>query len=73
VADAARAKLSWMVVVASLLLLALLLYLMFANYLPAKQRIANLELELKELYGREAALQTRIQELERELAAARSR
>jgi hypothetical protein len=88
-----------MLVASSLLLLGLLLYLMFANYLPAKQRIIGLERELKEVYAREVALQTRlaqqdtrgrdqqvttlraerdalarrIEELERELAAARPR
>jgi hypothetical protein len=88
-----------MLVASSFLLLGLLLYLMFANYLPAKQRILGLERELKEVYAREVALQTRlaqqnaraqdpqvttlraerdalarrIEELERELAAARPR
>lgn len=101
VADAARAKLPWTLVASSVLLLVLLLYILFVSYLPAKQRIAGLESELKAVYAREAALQTRlaqqdqrtsgrdqqvsalraerdtltrrIQELERELAVARSR
>lgn len=60
VTDSPRAKLPWMLVTASVLLLALLLYVMFANYLPVKQRIGLLEAELKEVYGREAALQTKL-------------
>jgi predicted nucleic acid-binding Zn-ribbon protein len=88
-----------MLVASCVLLLALLLYVLLGAYLPAKQRIAGLEAELKEVYARESALQTRlaqdprtirdqqlsalraerdalnrrIQELERELAAARAR
>jgi len=99
VAKIARPKLPWMLVASSLLLLGLLLYVMFVNYLPAKQRITGLERELKEVYAREVSLQTRlaqqdprlrdqqmtslraerealvrrIEELERELAAARPR
>jgi type II secretory pathway component PulM len=99
VAHVTRARLPWTLVAASLLLFALLVYVLFASYLPAKQRIAGLESELKEVYAREAALQNRlaiqdarpgrdqvsglraerdalarrIQELERELTAARNR
>jgi septal ring factor EnvC (AmiA/AmiB activator) len=101
VADGPRPKLPWLLVVASVLLAALLAYTLFAGYLPAKQRIARLERELKDLYAREAELQTklaqgeqrhalrerqlqavtterdalgrRLDELERELAAARRR
>lgn len=60
VAAVTRAKLPWTLVAASLLLFALLLYVLFASYLPAKQRIAGLESELKEVYAREAALQNRL-------------
>jgi hypothetical protein len=60
VANVTRAKLPWTLVAASLLLFALLLYVMLASYLPAKQRIAGLESELKEVYAREAALQNRL-------------
>jgi len=83
VANLARPKLPWMLVASSLLLLGLLLYVMLVNYLPAKQRITSLERELKEVYAREVsltslraereALARRIEELERELAAARPR
>lgn len=65
-ADATRAKLPWMLVASSLLFFVLLLYVLFSSYVPAKQRIAGLESELRAVYAR-------IQELERELAAARSR
>ena len=48
----------WLLVAASVLLLAIILYLFFAAYLPAKQRLARLEAELKQVYAREAQLQT---------------
>jgi len=43
-----------------MVLLLLVLYVLFVGYLPAKQRVAGLEAELKDLYKREADLQTRI-------------
>ncbi len=49
-----------MLVASSVLFLALLLYVMFVSYLPTKQRVAHLETELKEVYAREVALQTRM-------------
>lgn len=97
VPDQPRSARPWLLVVASALLVGLVLYVMFAAWLPAKHRMVRLEAELKEVYAREAALQTRlaqqelrerqaaalraerdalarrIEELERELAAARSR
>jgi len=97
----ARPGVPWLLVAGSVLLVLLFLYLMFGAYLPAKRRVAGLESELKSLYAREAALQTRVaqqegreklrdqqmlaltaerdalaqrlQDLERELAAARPR
>jgi septal ring factor EnvC (AmiA/AmiB activator) len=60
VPDGARPKFPWFLVIASALLAALLAYTLFAGYLPAKQRIARLERELKELYAREAELQTKL-------------
>jgi cell division protein FtsB len=60
VAKVIRARLPWTLVAASLLLFALLLYVLLGSYLPAKQRIAGLESELKEVYAREAALQNRL-------------
>jgi septal ring factor EnvC (AmiA/AmiB activator) len=49
-----------MLVAASVLLLLITLYLFFGAYLPAKQRLARLELELKQVYAREAQLQTKL-------------
>jgi hypothetical protein len=97
VVDAPRGRFPWFLVVASVLLAILLGYTLFFGYLPAKQRIVRLERELKDLYAREAELQTklaqgeqrqrqlsaaaaerdaiarRLEDLERELAAARGR
>jgi type II secretory pathway component PulM len=97
VVDAPRGRFPWFLVVAGVLLAVLLGYTLFFGYLPAKQRIVRLELELKDLYAREAELQTklaqgeqrqrqlsaaaaerdaiarRLEDLERELAAARGR
>lgn len=53
-----------MLVAASVLLAALLLYVLFAAYLPAKQRATRLENELRDLYRREAELQTRLAQQE---------
>ena len=100
-AEGPRSKFPWFLVVASVLLAGLLAYTLFAGYLPAKQRISRLERELKDLYAREAELQTkvvqneqrgdvryrqlaattaerdaiarRLEDLERELAAARTK
>jgi septal ring factor EnvC (AmiA/AmiB activator) len=60
VADRPNAKIPWFLVVASVVLLLLVLYVLFVGYLPSKQRVAGLEAELKDLYKREAELQTRI-------------
>jgi septal ring factor EnvC (AmiA/AmiB activator) len=69
VADGPRATFPWLLVVASLLLALLLAYTLFGAYLPARQRIASLERELKELYAREAELQTRVAQNEQRGAA----
>ena len=58
--DRPVSKLPWLLVAASMLLVALILYLLFVGYLPAKQRAAGLEAELKDLYKREAELQTKL-------------
>jgi septal ring factor EnvC (AmiA/AmiB activator) len=42
------------------MLTLLLAYTLFGGYLPAKQRVASLERELRQLYQREAELQTRL-------------
>ena len=53
-----------MLVAGSALLVVLILYVLFAGFLPAKQRVGRLEAELKEVYAREAALQTKLQQME---------
>jgi type II secretory pathway component PulM len=63
--DRSRVRVPWLLVAGSALLLLLLLYVLFAAYLPAKQRIASLEAELKDLYAREAALQNTLAQQER--------
>jgi septal ring factor EnvC (AmiA/AmiB activator) len=60
VTDAPRARLPWLLVAASVLLVVLLAYTLFGAYLPAKRRLAGLERELKETYAREAELQTKV-------------
>ena len=64
VADRPNAKIPWFLVAASVVLLLLVLYVLFVGYLPSKHRVAGLEAELKDLYKREAELQTRIQRYE---------
>src|SRR5215510_13424945 len=58
--DGEHPKIPWPIVGARVLLLLEILYLLFVGYLPAKQRIAGLEAELKDLYRREAELQSKI-------------
>ena len=60
--DPPRAQLPWLLVAASVLLLVIVLYLFFGAYLPAKQRLARLDAELKQVYGREAQLQSRLEQ-----------
>lgn len=60
VADHPRARLPWLLVAASVLLVVLVLYVLFAAYLPAKQKVAGLERELRDLYRREAEMQTKL-------------
>jgi Tfp pilus assembly protein PilN len=69
VADATKGRLPWLLVIASLVLAALLGYTLFVGYLPAKQRIVGLERELKDVYTREADLDTRQAQRERQLQA----
>ena len=59
-ADRPSGRFPWLLITASTLLVLVILYVLFVGYLPAKQRIAGLEAELKDLYKREAELQTRI-------------
>jgi septal ring factor EnvC (AmiA/AmiB activator) len=60
VADPPRASLPWLLVAASVLLLVIVLYLFFGAYLPAKQRLGRLEAELQQVYAREMALQSQL-------------
>jgi septal ring factor EnvC (AmiA/AmiB activator) len=60
VADRPNARIPWFLVAASMVLLLLVLYVLFVGYVPSKQRVTGLEAELKDLYKREAELQTRI-------------
>jgi septal ring factor EnvC (AmiA/AmiB activator) len=60
VADVPRARLPWVLVAAGLILAALLAYTLFGGYLPAKRRVASLERELRQVYLREAELQTTV-------------
>lgn len=68
VGDRPRSAVPWLLVAASALFGALMLYVMFAGYLPAKHRAARLEDELKGLYAREAQLQTQLVQTEQRLA-----
>jgi septal ring factor EnvC (AmiA/AmiB activator) len=68
VADRPNAKIPWFLVAASMVLLLLVLYVLFVGYLPSKQRVAGLEAELKDLYKREADLQTRISQQDQRYA-----
>ena len=66
--DAPRARLPWLLVAASVLLAVLLAYTLFGAYLPAKRRLASLERELKDVYAREAELQTKVAKSEQTYA-----
>ncbi len=59
-ADGPNARIPWFLVLASAILLLLVVYVLFVGYLPSKQRVAGLEAELKDVYKREAELQTRL-------------
>ncbi len=58
--DVPRARLPWVLVAAGLLLTVLLAYTLFGGYLPARRQVASLERELRQLYLREAELQTKV-------------
>lgn len=59
-----RATVPWLLVAASVLFAALLFYVFFSGYLPARHRVSRLEVELRDLYAREARLHTQIADLE---------
>jgi septal ring factor EnvC (AmiA/AmiB activator) len=67
--DRPRGRVPWLLVAGSTMLVVLLLYVFFAAYLPAKQRIARLEAEIKDVYAREAALQTQLAQHEQRVVA----
>src|SRR2546430_17738101 len=50
----------WMLIAAALVLLSMLAYVLVGAYLPSRQRMAGLEIELKDLYQKEAELQTQL-------------
>ena len=50
----------WVLIIASAALTALFGYVLLGSYLPAKQRMSALEAEIKEVYRKEVALQTRL-------------
>ena len=54
--------------VGSALLVVLVLYVLFGAYVPTKQRVARLEAELKQVYLREAELQTKLAQQEQRAA-----
>ena len=58
--DARRARLPWLLVAASILLVVILVYTLLGAYLPAKRRVASLEKELRGLYMQEAELHTKV-------------
>ena len=60
-ADRPRATIPWLLVAASVLLVAIVLYLLFGAYLPTQQRLVQIEAELREVYAREAQLLTRLE------------
>jgi hypothetical protein len=63
VADRVRAAVPWFLVAASVLFAALMLYVLFAGFLPAKHRAARLEAELMGLYGQEARLHEKLAQM----------
>jgi hypothetical protein len=68
VAERARATIPWLLVAGSVLFLVLVLYVTFGAYVPAKRRVARLEAELRQIYLREADLQTQLAQQEQRAA-----
>ncbi|MBI1735213.1 MAG: hypothetical protein HYR51_08570 [Candidatus Rokubacteria bacterium] len=60
-ADRPRATIPWLLVAASVLLVAIVLYVLFGVYLPTQQRLVQIEAELREVYAREAQLLARLE------------
>ncbi len=59
----------WLLVGANAVFAALLASMLFAGLLPARERASRLEAELREVYAREAALQTRLVQAEQRRTA----
>jgi hypothetical protein len=68
VADRVRAAVPWFLVAASVLFAALMVYVLFAGFLPAKHRALRLEAELKALYVQEAQLHEKLAQIEQHQA-----
>jgi signal transduction histidine kinase len=64
VTDRVRVAIPWLLVAGSALLVVVIVYVVFVAYFPTKQRLVLLEAELKQVYLREAALQTKLAEQE---------
>lgn len=67
-ADRVRAAVPWFLVAASVLFAGLMLYVLFAGFLPAKHRARHLEAELKALYAQEARLHEKLAQIEQHQA-----
>jgi membrane protein implicated in regulation of membrane protease activity len=63
-----RAAVPWFLVAASVLFASLTLYVLFAGFLPARERGARLEGELRALYTQEAQLHGTLAQVEQRLA-----
>jgi Tfp pilus assembly protein PilN len=68
VPDRVRAAVPWFLVAASVLFAALMLYVLFAGFLPAQHRALRLEAELKALYVQEAQLHEKLAQIEQHQA-----
>ena len=69
VAAEPRRTTPWLIVAAAVVLAGLLAYTLFAGWIPAKQRMTRLEAEMKDVYAREAALQTALAQQEQRSTA----
>jgi hypothetical protein len=59
-----RARPPWFLIASSVVFATLLAYVLFGGYLPARQRVTRLEEELRQVYAREVALQTRLAQVD---------
>ena len=50
----------WLLIASALVLLVMLVYVLLGAYLPSRQRLADLEAELRGVYQKEAELQTQL-------------